>query len=166
MGLKDIAGKVVKGISGVFKGTGGGLVSNVLGIVDNLIPDPAAKAQIELALKEGLHRMEMEVMQVQNEQTQMFNNRIQSMEGTANDLKSIPILGSIIIFLRGCQRPIWGFACLYIDFMTLSGTWSIGEDPQRKMLVIIINVLVLTFLFGERAMKNLTPLIMQFFGKK
>jgi hypothetical protein len=39
-------------------------------------------------------------------------------------------------------------------------------SEQQQTALIVINVLVLGFLFGERAVQNLTPMIVQVFGKK
>ena len=90
--------------------------------------------------------------------------RIAEQEGTAKDLKTIPILGHIVLFARGAQRPIWGFATLYLDFQWLSGPTQFSDQQQTAL--IVINLLVLGFLFGERTVLNLQPLIMAVFGKE
>ena len=121
------------------------------------------KAQVELAMMEISHRQEVELLQIANSTQTEFNNRIKDLEGTASDLKSIPFFGSIVLFLRGTQRPIWGFFTLYVDFLwftTNTITWS----EQQNTAAIIINIIVLTFLFGERTILNLSPLIERVFG--
>ena len=109
------------------------------------------------------HIKEMQV--VANEEQAEFNARLKDLEGTASDLKTIPIIGPIIIFMRGLQRPVWGFATLYLDFMWFSDAWKFSDDEQKGTAMILINLLVLGFLFGERAIKNLEPLITKLLAK-
>jgi hypothetical protein len=87
-----------------------------------------------------------------------FDKRVADLEGTAKDLKAIPILGPIMLFLRGSQRPVWGFACMYLDFKVFGGAWAL-TDPQIAGAFYAINFLVLGFLFGERAIANVAPAI-------
>ena len=93
-----------------------------------------------------------------------LNDRIALTEGTASDLKAMPVLGPIMLFLRGSQRPTWGFATMYIDYMVFSKEWVI-TDPAISSAFWMINVLVLGFLFGERAMKNVMPSLAPFLQK-
>lgn len=96
------------------------------------------------------------------ESTEALNKRIAEQEGTASDLKSIPIFGTIVIFLRGVQRPAWGFYTMYLDWVWFSTVTDYSEQQQTAL--ILINILVLGFLFGERTIKNLSPLIIKVFG--
>ena len=121
------------------------------------------RAEVELKLQSFLHDKQMDAHRILNDSANQLNKRIAEQEGTASDLKAIPILGSVIIFLRGVQRPLWGFATLYMD-----NKWFFGEgnfDDQQQTAMIVINILVLGFLFGERAIKNLEPLITKVFAK-
>ena len=75
---------------------------------------------------------------------------------SAEDLNAIPVLGKLIIFLRGMQRPFWGFGVFYLD-----NRWFFSVDEftdRQEITLLVINLLVLGFLFGERALKNLMPL--------
>ncbi|MBN1930730.1 MAG: hypothetical protein JW786_03885 [Desulfobacterales bacterium] len=92
------------------------------------------------------------------------NNQIESISNTTNDLKQLPRLGKIGLFLRGIQRPVWGFAVLYIDLMVFSGSggWKIEDDSPLSATFLALNILVLGFLFGERAIKNLLPLFSKY----
>ena len=85
------------------------------------------------------------------------------MEGTSSDLRSIPVIGALALFLRGLQRPTWGFGILFADYMWLSGVWDLDE-PMTDV-IFLVNFLVLGFLFGERAIKNLEPLITKLLAK-
>jgi hypothetical protein len=147
----------------------GGTVKTIVETVKDYFPPSMSekeKAELSLVISNAEHQKEKELLQMANEADREFNDRIKAMEGTAADLKSIPIFGTIIIFLRGTQRPLWGFFTLYADYMMLSKSWGTTEDPQLKAMLIVVNVLVLSFLFGERAVKNVMPFIMEFFGAK
>ena len=145
---------------------GGSLFKEIKeGVMSYFPPDmtPQQKADAELKLQEFLHQKQIDANNILNESANQLNQRINEQEGTAKDLKTIPILGSIIIFLRGVQRPLWGFATLYMDNKWFFGNGTFTEQQQTAM--IVINILVLGFLFGERTIKNLEPLIIKVFGK-
>jgi len=135
----------------------------------------AQKAEMNLVLKQfddkerqREHERVIAINKITNEAEEQFNQRIKALEGTASDLKTIPIIGSVIIFARGVQRPIWGFGTLFLDYKIFSGSWnvqlvSVNEGVSaitpEGFCLIVINFLVLGFLFGERTLKNLLPLI-------
>jgi len=106
---------------------------------------PEKEAEAKLAFGQAEHNQALEVMQVVNAGTAEFNERIKDMEGTAKDLIGVPLLGTVVLFLRGCQRPVWGFFTIYLDYKIFVGDWK-PTDLQDKM-AIVINVLVLGFLF-------------------
>jgi len=139
---------------------GGGLVDAVIGGVKSYFPPSMSeqeKATMELGVTKLLHEQRVEMLGALTEADAEFNNRMKSMEGTAADLKTLPWIGAFIIFLRGVQRPLWGFATLVFDYKWFFGSGTFTEQQQTAM--IVINVLVLSFLFGERAFKNVAPLI-------
>lgn len=79
-------------------------------------------------------------------------------KGTAKDL-DFPFFGPLFLFIRGAQRSIWGFCTLWTDLQVFSGTWNIPDIPPLFWTFLLNNVLVLSFLFGERALMNLEPMI-------
>lgn len=142
----------------------GGLGSAIVdGVKDYFPPSMSDKEKAVLAarIKDSADKQANESAKIANEAEAEFNQRIKDMEGTANDLKSIPVIGPLVIFLRGCQRPIWGYATLYMDFMVFSDKWKTLTETQESALWVI-NLLVLGFLFGERAVKNIMPLVSQY----
>ncbi|RKZ71959.1 MAG: hypothetical protein DRQ48_01865 [Gammaproteobacteria bacterium] len=146
---------------------GGGLFKEIKeGIMSYFPPDvsPVQKAEFELKMQELLAKKEADANQVLNEASAQLDTRIKEQEGTASDLKTIPVIGHLIIFLRGVQRPLWGYATLYMDWMWFSGGFKVLTEQQQTAL-IVINMLVLGFLFGERTMKNLEPLLIKLFAK-
>ena len=145
----------------------GGLASTVMdGIKSYFPPDMSdeQKAALNLELQKIELQKQAELSRAVAEAERLINERIAQHEGTAKDLMALPFIGRIVIFARGCQRPIWGFATLWADLQWFSGAWSGITDKQESALWVI-NLLVLGFLFGERAVKNITPLISQYFGK-
>lgn len=139
----------------------GGLGSSIVDTVKDYFPpsmSDAEKADLSFRINEAANKQANEAAKLANEADTEFNQRIKDLEGTANDLKSIPVIGPIVIFLRGCQRPVWGYSTLYMDYMVFSDEWTSLSETQESALWII-NLLVLGFLFGERAIKNLMPLI-------
>lgn len=135
------------------------------GVMAYFPPDmsPQQKAEAELKIQELLHKKQMEANKVLSEASAQLDKRIGEQEGTAKDLRALPILGPIVLFLRGLQRPMWGFLTMWMDFKWFFGTYTFTEQQQTAM--IVINVLVLGFLFGERTIKNLEPLIIKVFAK-
>lgn len=147
----------------------GGLFKEIKeGVMSYFPPDmsPADKAAAELKVMELLHKKEMETNQILAEAAAALDNRIAEQEGTAADLKTIPYIGPLLILARGAQRPVWGFATLYMDQQWFFAESAKVFSEKQETALIVINLLVLGFLFGERAVKNLTPLILKVWGNK
>jgi hypothetical protein len=143
-------------------GGGGGLGGKIVDTIKDYFPpnlSPAEKAALEISIKESAHRIELEVEELAIKADQEFNTRIKEMEGTAGDLQHFGFLGTLIVFLRGALRPIWGYLVIYMDIMVFSKAWHIEDDSMMEMAFLVINILVLGFLFGERAVKNVMPII-------
>lgn len=160
-----MAAGILAGIKSLFGD--GGIVKSGLEFVNKRWPPNMSekdRGEMEIVVKDMLHNQEMQLLEFGAQQDATFNQRIKDMEGTASDLKTIPFFGTLVLFFRGLQRPIWGFATLYLDFYWF--TTNPKFTDQQQTALIVINILVLTFLFGERAIKNLEPLIMKVFGGK
>ena len=145
-------------ISGLF---GCSLVNSVLDTVKAYLP-PGMTPQQEAELKLELERLAFEKQKqadaMMADAERQVTERISLLEGTATDLRSVPVIGPIMLFMRGAQRPVWGFAVLYADIMWFSGKWGVMTTQQESALWVI-NLLVLGFIFGERAVANLAPVI-------
>lgn len=154
-------------ITSLFGGEGG-LGSTILKGIESYFPPSMSekeKAELQMAINNSSREYELKMMEVTKDAEEQFNQRIKDMEGTATDLKTIPVIGHILIFLRGAQRPIWGFSTLYLDLMVFSKQWKLTPESMEESSFFIINLLVLGFLFGERAVKNLAPVIERIVGK-
>lgn len=144
---------------------GGSMFKELKDTVTQYFPpdlSPLQRAELENKMAEFLHQKELEANRILNDAAAQLDKRIAGQEGTAQDLKAVPLFGTLVLFLRGLQRPVWGFFAMWLDWhwFTASPTYS----EQQQTALIVINVLVLGFLFGERTLKNLEPLIVKVFG--
>jgi hypothetical protein len=160
-----LAGKILQGVTGAT-----GSLEDQAALV---LGSPELQVQLKTAVLEHALAMEQEkTKQLQaeaeadKENVTALNERVIQMEGTASDLRAIPVLGSIMLFIRGSQRPVWGFATLFIDYQVFSKAWEMPAGDPRSAAFTALNLLVLGFLFGERAVKNVMPLIIEFFKQK
>ena len=156
-------------LSSITDFVGGGLFKEIKeGVMSYFPPDmsPAAKAEAERKVMELLHKKEMETNKVLADAAAALYNRIAEQEGTAKDLTAMGWLGKPIVFLRGMQRPVWGFATLYMDYQWFFDSTLKDLSEKQETAFIVLNLLVLGFLFGERAVKNLTPLLVKILGAK
>lgn len=147
---------------------GGGTVGAIADTVKTYFPPSMSdKEQAELSLRitEAENSKNLKTMALVNEGQAEFNKRITDLEGTAADLKTIPIVGHTVIFLRGSLRPFWGWFCAYADYMVFSKSWTL-DSPEYRQMLFALNILVFVFIFGERAVKAVMPFLKGFLGKK
>lgn len=148
---------------------GGGIFKTITDTVMAYLPpdmSPEKKAEIQLAATKQDAENKIALMNQAFAMDVEFNKRIADLEGTASDLKSLPIIGPILLFMRGAQRPVWGFATLFLDYQVFSAGWNLADGSQAASAFYIINILVLGFLFGERAIQNVLPMLAQYKGTK
>ena len=152
-------------ISGLFTC---GLVESIAGIAEKYFPpdmNPEQKAAFELELQKLAFEKQKQADAIATEAEKNATERAALLEGTATDLRAIPVLGPILLVLRGIQRPMWGFAIMFADMQWLSGEWGTMTQRQESAMWMI-NFLVLGFLFGERAVANLLPIWQTMVQKK
>jgi hypothetical protein len=151
----------------LLNGVTGGFVSTAVDTFKDYFPPDMSAEQIEdleLRTKKLQSDIQQQMDNASNIAEELLTNRISQLEGTASDLKSVPFVGPLVLFLRGLQRPLWGYATLFMDYMWFS-EWPTLTSKQESALMAI-NILVLGFLFGERAIKNVMPLITKLFEAK
>jgi len=154
----------------------GGVGEKIVDTVTRQFPprlSEGERKQITEAIRGAAREHELKLIQMAQEEQTEFDSRIKDLEGTAKDLNQSGWLGRIIIFLRGAQRPLWGYFVLVLDIMVFSGKWklTVGTAADTPLDLVsafwIVNLLVLGFLFGERAVRNVMPIIRsQFPGQK
>src|SRR3990167_11045585 len=104
MGLGGIFKGAANIITGGMSGLGGKIVETIAGQFPDRMSE-AEKAQAVAAANQVANEHALDMLTAWNAQEATFNERLRDMEGTASDLKAIPIIGPIVIFLRGLQRP-------------------------------------------------------------
>lgn len=145
----------------------GGIFSEAKELITDYFPpdmNEQQKAELNIRLEELAQKKQKQIMDAAADAEKTLNQRISQHEGTAKDLLAMPVLGRCVIFLRGVQRPAWGFFTMYLDYVWLTSASSAYTEQQQTAL-IVINMLVLGFLFGERTIKNLEPLLLKIWGK-
>ncbi len=157
----------IKGIGNLLTGGGLDFIGKGLDFVNKRWPPKMSeddKAQMQVVLKDMLHQQAMDIQQAAHEDEKQFNERTIALEGTAKDLQSVPFVGSVVIFLRGAFRPLFSYFTAFLDFQYFMAgmTWT----DRQESLLLAINLLVLGFFFGERAMKNVLPLLAGAFAAK
>jgi len=155
--LISISKGLVSGVKTLLTGQVG---KRIEGILDRIVPEKlseAEKAQIRMEISEIEHEQQMEVLSMIQSETAEFNQRIKDLEGTAKDLSQFGFFGRVIIFLRGVQRPLFGFGVFIWDWFYFSEPADFTSEQSK--LLFVVNLLVLGFLFGERAVKNVAPII-------
>jgi hypothetical protein len=151
----------------LLNGVTGGFVSTAVDTFKDYFPpdmSPGQKADLALKTKQLEANIQQQMDDAAITAEEVLTSRIAQLEGTASDLKSVPFVGPMVLFLRGLQRPLWGYATLFMDYMWFS-EWTTLTSKQESALMAI-NILVLGFLFGERAIKNVMPLITKLFEAK
>jgi hypothetical protein len=162
-------------VKDLLKGLVGAITGGVPGIVTGLIDkhltgmDPEKRAAIERDAVAASRAHEAHLVQLATEAQVAFNQRIADMEGTAKDLKGLPIIGPLILGVRGMLRPIGILFTFWLDYKVFSGAWGTAPDGTPILtseVFWLINLLVLGFLFGERALINLMPFLTRFRAAK
>jgi hypothetical protein len=156
-----IFSKILDVVTGGTSGAVSGIAGGIMDVVTKYFPPdmtPEAKANLQLALDNFQLQKELQTQAAIAQAEKEVDDRIAMYEGSASDLKTIPYLGALMLFLRGSQRPVWGFVVMYLDYGVFSGMWKLG-DPIVSNAFWILNFLVLGFLFGERAVMNVMPFV-------
>jgi len=118
-------------------------ITAVLGLVnkglDKFVMDKGAKAKLA-------SEMQVFVMQEATKQGSVFRDFIVKYEGAAKDVPKA------IVYLRSLIRPAFTILIGYVDaiYFTTTVTWS----PEKIGLLKAVNVIILMFWFGERAIVN------------
>jgi len=155
--LKKVVDKIFGGEGGILKG--------ITATAEKFFGSKEQAHQFEMEVGRFLHQKELEANAHALEVEQEFNQKIKDLEGTANDLKSFGWVGMIIVFLRGAFRPLVSYGMAWVNIMVFSRQWKLPEDEQVVSAFWIINLVIFVFYFGERAIKNVIPILAMYFGK-
>ena len=97
--------------------------------------------------------MEMFVAAESRKENGAFRQFVLAYEGSAADYKNFPLVGPLIMIMRGLVRPLFTYATGYFDFIYFTKV-GVGWTPEQAQLLAIINVIVLVFWFGEKILVN------------
>lgn len=118
--------------------------------VDKFLPDKMSEAERE-KLKND---MAVFTLTQAKDENSSFRQFVVEYEGAAKDYVNVPVIGPLILLLRGVIRPAFTILVGYLDFLYITpssgGTWP----PDSAQLLFWMNIIVLTFWFGERAINN------------
>jgi hypothetical protein len=112
----------------------GGLGTKIVDKVMNQFPDKLSekeKADIKAAIVEASREHELKLLEIAKQEEESFNKRIKELEGTAGDLEKFGFFGRLVVFLRGMQRPLWGYTVLIMDILVFSGRWDLAALAQQ-----------------------------------
>ena len=136
-----------------------GKVPDVLGrAVDRVLPERLTekeREEIRLAVMQATHEYEVNMLKLANEAELAFNDRLRDLEGTASDLKAVPVIGPLMLVVRGSVRPVVSLFVAWWDWRLLSGAWE--WRPEFLEWLLAMNTIVFVFYFGERASRNVIP---------
>jgi len=102
--------------------------------------------------------MEMFVAKEARTESSVFRDFVVAYEGAAKDVPRV------IVIVRSMIRPAFTILVGYLDYLFFTGattTWA----PEAIAMLKSINIIVLAFWFGERALKN-SGLVGLLAGKK
>lgn len=83
-----------------------------------------------------------------------FREFVLAYSGTMKDYKDIPVVGYMVILFRGLIRPAITVMAAYWTHLYITGAVGLEWTPDKVNLLKSIDLLVLFFWFGERAVKN------------
>ena len=110
--------------------------------LDKFVPSAMPEAEKE-KLKAD---MTVHAMASASDESSKFYNFVLSYEGEAKDVPRL------VIVLRALIRPVFTILIGYLDFLYF--TASVAWTSDRSDLLKAINIIVLLFWFGERAVTN------------
>ena len=137
-------------------------------LISEFITDKDEAARLEHAWRKQNSKQDHEFreleLEAEKELELEFSKRSIGMEGTAKDLQQFGVLGKIVVFARGMFRPLFYYCVAFWDwvYFTSGDPWT----EQQQTLLLSINLIVLVFFFGERAIKNLAPLFTRLMAPK
>ena len=131
--------------------------------IDHFFPPSMSEKDKE----EMKQKMNMFVATEARTESSEFRNFVLAYEGSASDYTKFPIIGPIVMLLRGFVRPGITYLTAYFDFVYFTDV-TIKFTPEQSKLLAIINVIVLVFWFGERVLVNtgLMDALVKVFEKK
>jgi len=171
--FKKLVGKGADAIAGNYVAMGREMADFIKGRYPEKMSEQEA-ADVELKMMEISNKYAIHHSQMDNEQQNRLYDFIIKREGTAQEMLQMPILGRIALFLKSLIRPVVTCIVVLIDIKIYSGSWRLEEisvgDPDARfilaLLLLFLNIIVLSFYFGERTARNIIiPIIDSFMDR-
>jgi hypothetical protein len=109
--------------------------------LDKFVPDKMDEKDKQTLVQ----NMEMFTAKEARNENSSFRSFIVEYEGAAKDVPKL------IVIIRALIRPLFTILVGYLDYLYFTGT---GFTPEQGGLLKSVNVIVLFFWFGERAVTN------------
>lgn len=146
----------------------GGTTEKALDLIDKRVADKDLATTLKHELSVLIQTQAAEAARRADEndleKERMFNERTKEMEGTAKDLQALPIVGSIVLFLRGAFRPVFAYFTMWLYWLYFTRVMEWTE--RQEALLYATGIIVLIFYFGERAAQNVLPVLAKVFIAK
>lgn len=82
-----------------------------------------------------------------------FRQFVVQYEGAAKDYANLPIVGPLILLMRGVIRPGFTILVAYLDWLYFTSP-AVSFTDEQGALLKAVNLIILMFWFGERAITN------------
>ncbi len=108
------------------------------------------------------NQMEMFMLSEARKEGSEFRSFVLAYEGEAKDYKDIPLIGPLMMLLRGLIRPAFTLAVALWDWNYFTAANLELWPHDKTNLLFAINLIVLIFWFGERSVQYVMPLLNAF----
>ena len=111
------------------------------------------------------NEFELEARRQAADESTEFHRFVTDYAGSAADYKDIPFLGPFMLLIRGLVRPATTYATMYFNWRYFTQT---GFPENAVSLLMAMNIIVLSFWFGDRIISNpaVANLLSIFVGRK
>lgn len=108
------------------------------------------------------NNMQMYILSEARQEGSAFRSFVLAYEGEAKDYKDIPLVGPLMMLIRGLIRPAFTLGVAYWDWGFFVARDISNWPADKTNLLFAINIIVLIFWFGERTVQYVMPLINAF----
>jgi hypothetical protein len=141
-------------------------ITAITGLIDTGIKRFTREKMSEKDQQELSNNMTMFVMSEARQEGSAFRSFVLAYEGEAKDYKDIPLIGPIMMLIRGLIRPGFTLGVAYWDWCYFTAQSLELWTHDKTNLLFAINLIVLIFWFGERTVQYVMPLINAFLQAK
>lgn len=139
-------------------------------LLKKFVRDKASEAELkglEIQADKIADDFELAIRRQSSDESSEFHKFVIDYAGSAQDYKTIPFFGPLMLLIRGCVRPALTFATAYWDWIFFTSDTS-AWTTEKILLLGKINIIVLAFWFGDRIINSsgAANIIDKIFAKK